>query len=198
MEQHDSQHSMKFLGIVILLVMALLASEQSATGSNFNNRPTSHAQRSNSWPRAEGEWMRRVEVDETAQAARTTPLPPEARPGVELVYRYRVNDKVHYNNTRGFGPANETAEAIFERFPREQVWPVYYDPVNPDVSVLAPGIRPSIWIVPAIGVVFFGIGALAFVPVKRRAASAPAQRLERSTASVQRAPARPERRKRRK
>lgn len=137
-------------------------------------RDLSLALKSESWPSTEGTWVKRITDDSDGPpAAAPKPLPPEARSGVEYIYRYSVNGIERYNNVREFGqgPTGGTAadEEIAARFPRDNPLKVYYDPADSDQSVLAPGITLRLWIIPGIGLVLFLIGTAALVGWNRAA-----------------------------
>jgi hypothetical protein len=94
----------------------------------------------------------------------------QARPYVR--YRYRIAEKtytggalIHYGEpnpiTRWLGASAENAPPIQARYPQGSPVTVYYDPSNPDRSVLEPGVRVSAYLPVAAGGLLFILGLVA-------------------------------------
>lgn len=91
-----------------------------------------------------------------------------------IIYTYEVKGQKHYSNVRRFGQlagsSAEWAEEIAERYPMGKAVPVAYDPENPSLAVLEPGISSETLWIPGAGAVFFlfGLAALVFCILKLR------------------------------
>ena len=113
--------------------------------------------RSESWPIAEGDIIRSdtsTSFDRTTHTSSTSPV---------TVYRYSAAGETRYGNQRRFGQIagssdSDWAADIAEQYPQGEKFPVRYDPADPDLSVLEPGIGGETWIAPAIGLVVFLFG----------------------------------------
>lgn len=147
---------------LVLLVFLIFGSGLLVAGF----RDVSYAIKSHAWPTTSGEWVQRQREDFDGPAPPGHVPAPEARIGVEYVYRYAVKGTQRFNNMRSFGqgPAggSRSDEEIAAHFPRGRSLQVYYDPTDPDQSTLVPGISPRVWILPGIGMVLLLIGTLVF------------------------------------
>lgn len=94
--------------------------------------------------------------------------------GVRLVYEYEVDGRKHFNNVRVFGQLagssdSGRASSIAQQYPLGKKVDVAYDPADPDIAALEPGIDNEAYWLPGAGaafllfglaVYFFGIPAL--------------------------------------
>ena len=115
------------------------------------------ARASASWPTAEG-IVNSSEVDRSTDGEGGTSYSPE------ISYQYLVNDLNYTNNTIKFGEnsysSRRKAEEIAAAYPVGRQVAVYYDPLEPDKSVLEPGVTAGSYIVLGIGVLFIGIALI--------------------------------------
>ena len=117
--------------------------------------------RSKQWPAAVGKVVRSgigTEVRETSTQRPTTWVTH----GAQVEYEYQVGGEkltgstVHVGNTRSGGPRQ--AQRIANRYPAGSDVLVYYNPSDPKVAVLEPGLPPGLWILAIIGLPMFAIG----------------------------------------
>lgn len=113
-------------------------------------RAWKHGKASEQWPTIEGTILEsRVEYDGDNYNLR-------------IRYRYNVlfeifeGDAVTY---RGFSGDKRTLEGYVEKYPEQSKVLVYYDPADPENSVLEPGVDSSSYVLGGVGiVVLFTIG----------------------------------------
>ena len=126
------------------------------------------ANASESWPMVEGEVIRTdiVSNRKSGGGSSTYRAKVEYQYAIDGVTRYGA--RVSYagnvsSSNRG------SAMAIIDRYPKGSDVTVYYDPADPEESVLEPGISAKIFLTPAIGGVFLVLGlALLFSSLKGR------------------------------
>ncbi|MEO7651993.1 MAG: DUF3592 domain-containing protein, partial [Bryobacteraceae bacterium] len=89
--------------------------------------------------------------------------------GTQLVYEYEVGGRKHFNNVRAFGALAGSSDAdrassITERYPLGKKVDVAYNPADPDVAVLEPGINNEAYWLPGAGAAFllFGLAVYFF------------------------------------
>jgi hypothetical protein len=115
------------------------------------------ARASSSWPTAEG-LVTNSEVSHSSDAEGGDTYSPE------VTYTYTVRDSLYENNTIKFGEnaydSRRTADRIAASYPSGKTVTVYYDPENPDRSVLEPGVSAGSYIVLGIGVLFILISLI--------------------------------------
>jgi hypothetical protein len=94
--------------------------------------------------------------------------------GARVIFKYAADGKVRYSNTRRFGELagadEEWANSIADRYPSGAKLDVYYNPVDPNMAILEPGIQSEAYWLPGAGLAFllFGIAArLIIVPALR-------------------------------
>jgi hypothetical protein len=118
------------------------------------------AQDSSNWPSAMGKVIysdveRRSDEDGTTYSA-------------EVEYEFTVADQLLSGNLIKFGEVNTSnsshARRIVNRYPVGSEVRVFYDPNDPYLSVLEPGVHASTYFVPGFGLVFaaFGSGFMLF------------------------------------
>ncbi len=99
----------------------------------------------------------------------------------EILYEFAV-DGTTYNGTRvaygDYGSSNPShARRIVNRYPAGKNVAVYHLPGNPEECLLEPGVKGQAWVLPGIGLIFFGAGILmtVFLPIalRKKAAAAP-------------------------
>jgi hypothetical protein len=115
------------------------------------------ARASASWPTADG-IVSSSEVDHSTDAEGGDSYSPE------VDYQYTIDGQNHINDTIKFGEnsynSRRRAEEITATYPVGRQVTVYYDPEQPDKSVLEPGVTAGSYIVLGIGVLFIVIALL--------------------------------------
>lgn len=122
---------------------------------------------SRNWPRADGEIVysvgdstTSVTEDEDGTRSRSTTY------STRLVYRYEAGGFKRHGNVWRFGQlsgaSQEWAESIASKYPKGEKVKVAYDPSDPDLCVLEPGIDTDAYWIPGIGLValLFGLAAI--------------------------------------
>lgn len=91
--------------------------------------------------------------------------------GPRVIFKYDIAGKVRYSNTRRFGALSgsdeEWANSIADRYPAGARFDVYYNPDDPNLAILEPGIESEAFWLPGAGLAFFLFGlaaALIIVP----------------------------------
>jgi len=142
----------------------------------FGGRGVLRAWQSQKWPTTRGvivygrtEESQSSTTDEDDQEVVSTTY------GARIVYRYEVNGRTHYSNTRAFGQLAgsdaEWASRIAALYPMGREVTVAYRPDAPDIAALETGISSEAWWAPGAGAAFFlfGLAALVFgVPALTR------------------------------
>ena len=88
----------------------------------------------------------------------------------EVMYTYEVEGNVHSSNRIGYGSVSSSspggAQRIVNSYPVDSRVTVYYDPSNPEESVLRPGRSAATYFFPIFGGVFAlsGLSMLIFLP----------------------------------
>jgi hypothetical protein len=120
-----------------------------------------NARASASWPTADG-IVTRSGVSHSTDSDGGDSYSPE------ITYTYSVNNIDQENNTIKFGEnsysSRRKAEGIAANYPVGKNVTVYYDPEQPDKSVLEPGVSAGSYIVLGIGV-FFILLTLILTPI---------------------------------
>jgi hypothetical protein len=120
------------------------------------------------WPSAEGVLLKKAEAENTTverdtkgNTSRTTTY------STGLVYEFAVNGKPHFSATRRFGQlagaSEEWAAEIASRYEQGGKVTVRYNPSDPDVAVLEPGINNEAFYLPGAGLAFLLFGLAVFV-----------------------------------
>lgn len=116
------------------------------------------AKASASWPTAEG-IVTESEVSHSTDSEGGDSYSPE------VTYRYQVGNLFYENNTIKFGEnaysSRRRAEQIAATYPVGRGVTVYYNPDQPDRSVLEPGVSAGSYIVLAIGLLFVVVSLVA-------------------------------------
>jgi hypothetical protein len=127
----------------------------------FGVKALLYAKATSSWPTAEGtmesasvEWRKgRHGGDRTYH--------------VEMRYSYFIRGVMHTGGRVTVDDQESTdsaaAEEIVKRYPPRKAVTVYYSPESPSESiesVLEPGIRPSLWVLPRVGLILLAAGVL--------------------------------------
>lgn len=130
---------------------------------------------SRNWPRADGV-ITFGRVDDSRSITRNS----EGRKiysttfGARIIYTYEVKGQKFYSNVRRFGQFAaadaDWAEEIATRYPMGKAVAVAYDPENPSLAVLEPGIGSETWWIPGAGAAFFlfGIAVWVFIALRFR------------------------------
>lgn len=110
---------------------------------------------------AKGQESRNVSVDEEGDKTFSTTH------SAPLAYRYVVDGRTYYSNTRRFGAlagaGEDWAAGILEKYPEGKGVVVRYKPDDPFEAVLEPGVTSEAYWLPGAGLAFllFGVGAMA-------------------------------------
>lgn len=95
----------------------------------------------------------------------------------KVLYAYSVNDTEHTGSTIAFGDYGSSdpahAGGIVSRYPVGSKTLVYYDPGDPNTSVLEPGATWSSFVGIIAGIIFLAIGVFGFVISLRKVRGAP-------------------------
>jgi hypothetical protein len=144
----------------------------------FGGRAVLRAWQSQTWPTTRGVIVY-GRIDESQSATTTTDDDEEyistTTYNAPVVFRFEVDGKKHYSNTRRFGQLagsdGEWASRIASLYPLGREVTVSYRPDSPDLATIEPGISSEAWWAPGAGAAFFlfGLAALVFgVPALTR------------------------------
>jgi len=133
------------------------------------------ARASENWPEGKGKILYSkqdesvsVNKDEDGNTYRSTSY------GGRIIYRYEIGGKTFFSNTRRFGQLSgadeEWAQEILARYPLGEDVPVFYNPSDPQMAALEPGIAGEAFWLPGAGLSFllFGIATFFIVPRRKR------------------------------
>lgn len=85
----------------------------------------------------------------------------------DVAYDYTVNGTRYTGDRVTFGSVSTSSTArarrVLNRYPKGKEVTVYYNPEDPEQSVLEPGIHGATWFLPAFGLLFAVVGAAVFV-----------------------------------
>ncbi len=117
------------------------------------------------WPSAEGRvissFVERVEEEDRLRRDSRTEAPSYR---AAVTYSYRVGDSLYSGDRVFFGDYSSSfpghARGICERYPPGRAIVVYYDPEDPRVSVIEPGVSVGAVIPLLIGLVFVAVGVI--------------------------------------
>jgi hypothetical protein len=80
------------------------------------------------------------------------------------MYDFTVNAAAFNGNRVAFGDYGSSisshAQDIVNRYPKGKAVTVYYDPKNPHVCLLEPGVKLQTWFLPGFGFIFLAISGL--------------------------------------
>jgi hypothetical protein len=86
-----------------------------------------------------------------------------------MIFEYEVGGKTRFSNRRRFGELAgadaEWAGEIASRYPEGSKLNVFYDPEDPDLATIEPGITSEAYWIPGAGLAFFLFGVAAAVIV---------------------------------
>jgi len=140
-----------FLSIFVIvgMVVALQGKKRLAT-----------AKKSANWPYVEGRVISsEMEIDRDSDSEGTS-----VTYSAEVMFEYEVAGVVYSANRVSFGQYGSSspghARKILNKYPADEAVKVYYDPANPEVSVLEPGVTFSTYLLLIGGLVFIFFGAL--------------------------------------
>lgn len=115
------------------------------------------ARASASWPSAEGRVI-------GSEVTRSTDADGGDSYSPEVTYSYTVENASYTNDLIKFGEnaygSRNKAEEIAANYPVGRAVTVYYDPEQPDLSALEPGVTAGSFIVLCIGAFFVGISLI--------------------------------------
>ncbi|HSH05695.1 MAG TPA: DUF3592 domain-containing protein [Anaerolineae bacterium] len=156
------QRGMGCLGtIVFLTVFTLVGGSLSYFGWGF----VQEAQASATWPSTPGEitWSQ-VSVDSDSDGTTY---------GADIGFEYVVRDRLYTGDRVTVLEVSSSslsrAQNIVNQYPVGEQVTVYYNPDNPEASVLEAGTQPSSYFIFAIGLCFLCVPALAFPTILIRA-----------------------------
>ena len=79
-------------------------------------------------------------------------------------YRFSANNKSFTGTRVSFGDHDANyrsyADDLVQRYPKDGEVTVYYNPANPEQSVLEPGVQPQTWVIIIVGVVLLAAGGM--------------------------------------
>jgi hypothetical protein len=190
-----------FAGVMLMLVAVMFTSmcrnsERSGGGMSFGaalfsiifmgigapmliygSNEIYRAKISQSWPTATGQIIY-GQVDEsttTREEGRNRRRRTSTTYGARIVFEYEAGGKTRFSNRRRFGELAgadaEWADEIASRYPEGSKLNVFYDPGDPDLAILEPGINSEAYWLPGAGLAFFLFGlavTLIIVPALRR------------------------------
>ncbi len=134
----------------------------------FGVKALVHAKASESWPTARGT------IDSSSVEWRAGRHGGPKTYHVEIRYHYSIRGLMHGGMRVTVDDEESTdpslAEEIVKRYPKGKAVTVYYSAESPSESVeamLEPGIRPSLWLLPRIGLILLAAGTLTalFLPM---------------------------------
>jgi hypothetical protein len=108
----------------------------------YGGRNVLRAYQSNTWPTVQG-----VVQNSYVESLRNSNV-------AKIVYDYTVNEKPFTGMQVAFGSYSfnwSHARGIVNMYPQGKTVSVYYNPQNPQVCVLEPGVKGQVWIRPGIG-----------------------------------------------
>jgi hypothetical protein len=134
------------------------------------NNTYQEAEQANHWPTVMGAIFESRVQSRTSSSATGTGFDPIIR------YQYRVQRQQYVNNTWqkiGNSPTRHEAQEIVDRYPQGKRTTVYYDPEDPENSLLVPGnTSETSWVLWLFTYVPVGVFVLALiVSVKKRISS---------------------------
>jgi hypothetical protein len=122
------------------------------------------AARTRKWPTASGTLLTSTVTHREAlppdrdDDGPSRPRSPETLYRAAVTYRYQVDGRTFTGDRLGLDEVETSSEPharhVSERFKSGAPVTVYYDPANPALAILQPGIRPASWLGVAIGVIF--------------------------------------------
>jgi hypothetical protein len=79
--------------------------------------------------------------------------------GADVVYEYEVKNQTYKGDKVTFGEVSTSsrsrARKVVRRYPSGKKIAVFYDPKDPETSVLETGLSGGVWLLPGIGLLFF-------------------------------------------
>lgn len=100
--------------------------------------------------------------------------------GAEVLVRYEVAGAEYLSNRVRFGEFSSSdpgpAQRTVRRYPVGAEVAVHYDPADPELAVLEPGVHGASWALPGFGLVFLAAGLLMAWYLPRRMRATRAQR----------------------
>lgn len=128
-----------------------------------------NATKSQQWPSAEGS------ITLSEMATNYDSQDGSVTYSAKVLYAYSVDGAEHMGSTVAFGDYGSSdpghAGGIVSRYPAGSMALVYYDPADPNNSVLEPGATWKSFVGVIAGIVFFAIGILGFVVSLRKVRS---------------------------
>jgi len=89
----------------------------------------------------------------------------------QVLYDFEVNRFAYSGDQVAFGDFSsndsERVKEIVKRYPEGNEVVVYYQPDNPDLSVLEPGLTARAWVIPSFGFVFLIVGIFMAIMLPR-------------------------------
>lgn len=135
-----------FLGIFVMVGIGAMG---------FGLRDAYRSWQSSSWPVAEGRILKssvetHSDSDGTSYSAAVS-------------YRFVLGKETYDGDKVVLGAVSasyDTAASMVNRYPAGTQVKIHYHPQDPSLCVLEPGLRPSSWIFPGVGLLFAGFGLL--------------------------------------
>ncbi len=131
----------------------------------FGVRQIQNAQASETWPSVEGVVTVSELGRQTGSSSRTgtgTRRRESTTYSADISYDYAVGGVEYVNGTVRFGQVNTSspsdARAMLKKYPVGAPVTVYYNPENPQIAVLEPGVGVATWFLPGFGALFLVVG----------------------------------------
>ena len=130
----------------------------------FGLRDVARATASEDWPTAAGTvLLSSVEYETDSDGGGTY--------RAEVLYEFDVGGTTYSSNRIEFGTVQTNnpsgAQVTVNRYPVGEQVLVHYDPDDPFLAVLEPGIQAGVWFMPGLGAIFAVVGALMLVFLPR-------------------------------
>ena len=105
----------------------------------YGGRSVLRAYQSKTWPMVQG-----IVQDSSVESRRNLHV-------AKVVYDYTINEKPFIGMLSSYSFNRPPAQGFVNRYPKGKTVSVYYNPQNPQVCVLEPGVKGQVWIRPGIG-----------------------------------------------
>ncbi len=96
-------------------------------------------------------------------------MAPDSGSGYDVMYTYDIGGQTFKSNNLDFSHLSnrDDTRRVVRQYPEGKIVDVYYDPNDPEISVLEPGFRPGMYSMPGFGLCF-ALAAIGFLFLDRR------------------------------
>ena len=135
----------------------------------FGCRDLLRASQSRTWPTAQG-----IIQESSVEYQWDTSVNSGSRGfyHAKIMYDFTVDTKTLSGNKVAFGDYDlsysSRARKIVNRYPKGKAVTVYYDPQNPQVCILEPGVKEQAFLVPGLGLIFVAGGGIILFFIRKR------------------------------